>query len=186
MDTQLTTCTQCGALLPPEAAYCQQCGQSTAPAAPVSAPGWPAAPYHAAPPAAPYPARSKMDPTLRTVLIVVGATCGCLLLVVVIGIIASVALPAILSQRQSGKRELAQNALRAVVSAQFAYYANYGQYAGSLEELAPDYLDPALAEPAPDLAVSVTSAGQSFSATITSTDPPFTYTADESGQINGP
>jgi hypothetical protein len=187
MDSQMRTCVQCGALLAPDVAFCQQCGQAVAPvpAGPATPPQvWQPAPFGAAPPP-PAPARSGMDPGLRTVLIIIGVACGCVTLVAIIGIVSSIFIPLALKGRNQATQDTAQNTLRAVVTAEFAYYAVHGEYA-ELSALQPDYLDPALADPGQGMALELTSSGQSFRATISSTDPPFTYSADESGQISGP
>jgi len=85
-------------------------------------------------------------------------------------------------------REEARNTLRAVVSAQFAYYAEKGEYAATLDELIKpqQYIDPSWASGSLPHGITLTlkGSGQSFKATAACLDPPCTFTADETGEIH--
>lgn len=52
-----------------------------------------------------------------------------LIVIAIIGIIATIAIPILLKVRQGAIREKAQNSLRSVVTAEFAYYSKNGTYA---------------------------------------------------------
>jgi hypothetical protein len=117
--------------------------------------------------------------------------CGCLIVLAILGIVASIAIPILLSARVGALNEKARNALRSVVSAEAAYYAANARY-GSLRELttgpAP-YLDGSFQEGADlgqGLVLHVTAQDGSYAASVTVKDgrPPYhTFTADEGGMI---
>jgi type II secretory pathway pseudopilin PulG len=74
---------------------------------------------------------------------------GLVLLVIglpVWGILAAIAIPLLLTSRNSAVDEYARNTVRALGSAQFAYYAAHGNYAASLDQLAAEsFIDQSLA-----------------------------------------
>jgi len=212
MDSMAKFCGHCGAQLAAGAGFCHQCGTSAG-AVPESAGGAiftgpivdpllppqppPSPPGSLLPPplpggippayayGAPYQAqRAKSD--TRVLWIIIGVACGIPLLAI-IGIIASITLPIMLSSRQGDVREEARNALRTVVSAEFAYYASNGQYASTLAELSTAGMlsDPSFASGSlpHGISLTLTASGQSFTATATCTNPPCAFTTDESGEI---
>ena len=101
-----------------------------------------------------------------------------LIVIAIIGIIATIAIPLLLSARNNAINEKARNSLRTVVSAEAAYYAANGGY-GTLAELrAPGgtqtpYLDARFDNDPADL-------GQGISLSVTVVDPQ-NYTADANG-----
>lgn len=111
-----------------------------------------------------------------------------LIVIAIIGIIATIAIPILLTARQGAVREKARNSLRSLASAQFAYYAANGNYAGTLGALnAPTkYIDNTMALGAigQGITIAITAGGgQTFTATATSTNPAIVYTVDETGDI---
>ena len=58
-----------------------------------------------------------------------------LIVIAIIGIIATIAIPILLSARQNAIREKARNSLRSIVSAQAAFYSANGTYAADLATL---------------------------------------------------
>jgi prepilin-type N-terminal cleavage/methylation domain-containing protein len=64
-----------------------------------------------------------------------------LIVIAIIGIIATIAIPILLSARLGSLREKARNSCRAAVSAQFAYYAANGTYGAAAADLTPAFLD---------------------------------------------
>jgi type IV pilus assembly protein PilA len=115
-----------------------------------------------------------------------------LIVIAIIGIIATIAIPILLSARVGAVNEKARNSLRSLVTAQQAYYAANGQY-GSLAQLynggtAPSYIDQAMSTGniGSQVTIACTPNGQAFTATATAatgTTPYHTYTASESGLI---
>ncbi len=79
---------------------------------------------------------------------------GVLLLVVVVGIVAAISLPALLRARQSGNEVSAISSLRAIASAEITYAASCAQggYAVSLEDLAKPPVGGGASYISPDLA----------------------------------
>ena len=108
-----------------------------------------------------------------------------LIVIAIIGIIATIAIPILLSARQGAVREKAHNSLRAVVSAQFAYYAATGAYAANLAALQPTYIGPTAGTPGQGITITTTGAGQTFDGTAVAAGIPVTnsWTADETGEI---
>lgn len=108
-----------------------------------------------------------------------------LIVIAIIGIIATIAIPLLLSARNNAINEKARNSLRTVVSAEAAYYAATGRY-GSMAELnGGGYLDDRFAADPADL-------GQNISVTIDDNDQDYTasatgathdYDADQTGAI---
>lgn len=129
--------------------------------------------------------RTRSD--TKVIWIVIGVACGIPVVLMILGIVASIAIPTLLGARQSATREEARNALRTVVSAEFAYYAANGEYAASLSELSAAGMlnDPNIASGSlpHGISLTLTASGQGFTATATSADPPFTLTADETGAL---
>lgn len=109
-----------------------------------------------------------------------------LIVIAIIGIIATIAIPLLLSARNNAINEKARNSLRTVVSAQAAYYAANGAYAATLAALnGGGYLDGRFATDPADLgqgiSVSCTGTGQAYTAAATGAT--VNYTADETGEI---
>lgn len=118
-----------------------------------------------------------------------------LIVIAIIGIIATIAIPILLSTRQAAVREKARNSLRSVISAEFAYYARYGSYgtAAELEGGNDDAIVFMAAENFGDIGQGITvsitapaaddSGDQSFTAEAESTNPAITFTGTETGVI---
>lgn len=114
-----------------------------------------------------------------------------LIVIAIIGIIATIAIPILLSARRAAIDEKARNSCRAAVSAEFAYYAAVGNYADDTTvgppPFIPDYIDTRWA--AGDLGNGITctivgDGAQTFTVTVTNTAPGgHTYTGTESGEI---
>jgi prepilin-type N-terminal cleavage/methylation domain-containing protein len=115
-----------------------------------------------------------------------------LIVIAIIGIIATIAIPILLSARQNAIREKARNSLRTIVSAQAAYYAANGQYADDLTALnAPPnpqtpYIDAILATGTlPEMTFTCVGTGTGFTATaVTDSDAIDDYQTDETGVIS--
>jgi prepilin-type N-terminal cleavage/methylation domain-containing protein len=110
-----------------------------------------------------------------------------LIVIAIIGIIATIAIPILLSARQNAIREKARNSLRTIVSAEAAYYAANGEYAGNLGDLAAPvaYIDAALATGVlPEIHFTVAGGGVGFTATaVTDSAAIVDYETDETGEI---
>lgn len=114
-----------------------------------------------------------------------------LIVIAIIGIIATIAIPILLSARLASLKEKARNSCRAAISAQFGYYAKFGTYGADADALIPDFLDARWS--AGDLGNGITGTvvGDTDTFTITveypiaggATD---TYTGDETGAIDPP
>jgi prepilin-type N-terminal cleavage/methylation domain-containing protein len=114
-----------------------------------------------------------------------------LIVIAIIGIIATIAIPLLLSARDNAIQEKARNSVRTVVSAQAAYYAAIGAYGAGSDLVGGNYLDSrfdvADGAAAPlgngvTLTISVTGGGTGFTA-VTAGAPTTNYQADESGEI---
>jgi type IV pilus assembly protein PilA len=116
-----------------------------------------------------------------------------LIVIAIIGIIATIAIPILLSARVNAINEKARNSLRSLISGEAAYYAANGTY-GSLAELnAPPagqtkYIDDVMATGnlGPQITISVTPNDQTYTAQAQAgggNAPYHTYTTDESGAI---
>jgi len=114
-----------------------------------------------------------------------------LIVIAIIGIIATIAIPILLSARQGAVREKARNSLRSIVSAQAAFYAANGRYAADLPELnappAPQtaYIDAVLATGTlPEMTFTCAGDATGFTATAVtnSTNIP-DYSTDQTGVI---
>jgi prepilin-type N-terminal cleavage/methylation domain-containing protein len=94
-----------------------------------------------------------------------------LIVIAIIGIIATIAIPLLLSARNNAINEKARNSLRTVSSAEAAYYAANGKYgsAADLTGATPPFLDARFNAPG-DL-------GQNITVTINDSDQTYTATA---------
>ena len=115
-----------------------------------------------------------------------------LIVIAIIGVIATIAIPILLSARYASLREKARNSCRAAITAEFAYYAASGAYgdAAALTAAANPYLDARWAG-AGDLGNGITGtiANTASTFTITVTYPiagggTATYTGTETGAIS--
>ena len=111
-----------------------------------------------------------------------------LIVIAIIGIIATIAIPILLSTRQSAIQEKARNSLRSVVSAEFAYYSRHGTYTDlTTLNTAPEgpYVDADVASGTLDqgITIAVINADTSgFDASV-SIDGVLAFSADETGLI---
>lgn len=104
-----------------------------------------------------------------------------LIVIAVIGIIATIAIPLILSTRRSALNEKSRQAVRVVFSAQQAFYSRYG-YFGQFSELtldAPPFLDSRFTDLGADLGngiwVSVVTGDSGSSFEVTADNPQGTH-----------
>lgn len=122
-----------------------------------------------------------------------------LIVIAIIGIIATIAIPLLLSARINAINEKARNSLRSVVSAEAAFYSVNGRYGTPAEMIDPSALVPA--GQTPYLAANMTAGanlGQgiiftqvaaptattfSFSCGVPGGAPYVVYAADQTGQI---
>jgi prepilin-type N-terminal cleavage/methylation domain-containing protein len=110
-----------------------------------------------------------------------------LIVIAIIGIIATIAIPLLLSARNNAINEKARNSLRTVVSAEAAYYAANGTYGdfAALEGATPPFLDDRFSLNTLGQQIDITTApvdgGQTYTCTIAGAT--FTYTATENGAI---
>jgi type IV pilus assembly protein PilA len=114
-----------------------------------------------------------------------------LIVVAIIGIIATIAIPLLISVRRNALDEKARQSMRNVVSAEIAYYARFGHY-DTLDALAggdPVYLDQRFAsgtgilENSQTVTLTVVNNGQGFLATTTNPGGNHNYQANEDGNI---
>lgn len=108
-----------------------------------------------------------------------------LIVICIIGVIATIAIPVLLSSRDRAIDAKAQNSLRTVVSAEAAFYADWGHY-GSFNELeASGYIDSRFSADSLGNGISISTApvsgGQGFSCVIVGVTK--TFSASESGEI---
>jgi prepilin-type N-terminal cleavage/methylation domain-containing protein len=116
-----------------------------------------------------------------------------LIVIAIIGIIATIAIPILLSARVNAINEKARNSLRSLVSAEAAYYAANGEYADLPTLAAPGnnqtpYVDTRMAggDLGQGIAITVTANGQTYDAKAEANAgaaPYRTYTADQTGNI---
>ncbi len=110
-----------------------------------------------------------------------------LIVIAIIGIIATIAIPLLLSARNNAINEKARNSLRTVISAEAAYYAQVGTYGdfAALEGATPPFLDDRFSTDTLGNQIAITAApadgGQTYTCTIEGAT--FAYTATESGAI---
>jgi type IV pilus assembly protein PilA len=108
-----------------------------------------------------------------------------LIVIAIIGIIATIAIPLLLSARNNAINEKARNSLRSVISAEAAYYAATGAYgdATDLTGATPPYLDSRFnaGDLGQGVTVTITAAGQTYTADATGAT--FDYAADQTGEI---
>jgi type II secretory pathway pseudopilin PulG len=128
-----------------------------------------------------------VDRTNRTAIIIIGIACGCIVILVAIGIISAISIPILLSAREGAVNEKARNAARTVLTAEFAYYSANKRYA-TLQELSQGrYLDERYAHDPVDLGNGVTATltlkpdDAGFQVEVTGKDS--SYVGDESGEI---
>jgi type IV pilus assembly protein PilA len=116
-----------------------------------------------------------------------------LIVIAIIGIIATIAIPILLSARVNAINEKARNSLRSLVSAEAAYYAANGSYTDLATLNAPPagqtkYIDDVMVTGnlGPQITIDVTPNDQTYVAHCIAgggAAPYHTYTADESGAI---
>ncbi len=115
-----------------------------------------------------------------------------LIVVAIIGIIGTTAIPLILAARQRSLDAKAHNSLRNVISAQQSFYAANSRF-GSLDELAtsdPPYLDERFTSGSGELGNSISieltliDGGEGFDALAINPQGSCDFSADESMQIN--
>ncbi len=115
-----------------------------------------------------------------------------LIVIAIIGIIATIAIPILLGARRNAIREKARNSLRSLISAEQAYYAANGSYtdlAGLAAPPAPQapYIDGQTAggNLGPEITIAVTGFTVStFDVSCTTVDVDIPdFTADETGEI---
>lgn len=112
-----------------------------------------------------------------------------LIVIAIIGIIATIAIPLLLSARNNAINEKARNGLRTVISAEAAYFAQFGAY-GTLAELGSNgYVDDRIAAGGgaangdPHVTYAVTNpTATGYGATATATTG-YVYSSDETGEI---
>ncbi len=108
-----------------------------------------------------------------------------LIVIAIIGIIATIAIPLLLSARNNAINEKARNSLRTVISAEAAYYAANGAYGDMAALNGGGYLDDRFAADPADLGqgitVTITANAQDYTASASGAT--HNYDADESGAI---
>lgn len=108
-----------------------------------------------------------------------------LIVIAIIGIIATIAIPLLLSARQNAINEKARNSLRTAVSAEAAYYAQNGSYGAFADLEAGDYIDERYDANTLgngiDITVAPAGGGQTYTCTIEGATR--SYTATEDGMI---
>jgi prepilin-type N-terminal cleavage/methylation domain-containing protein len=108
-----------------------------------------------------------------------------LIVIAIIGIIATIAIPLLLSARNNAINEKARNSLRTVVSAEAAYYAAIGNYGSFANLEAGNYIDPRFATNdlgnSIDISAAPADGGQDYTCTIDGATE--SYTATENGEI---
>ncbi len=111
-----------------------------------------------------------------------------LIVIAIIGIIATIAIPILLKVRQGAIREKARNTLRSVVTAEFAYYSKNGAYADFADLVTAGYIADFVAADNQDITLTVTGDATGFDAEADCAtqvdDTPNVFTADETGAIS--
>ena len=115
-----------------------------------------------------------------------------LIVIAIIGIIATVAIPLLLVSRQLSLDEKARQSVRIVLSAEQSYYASHGEY-GTLGQLAnsdPPYIDErfgggsGIMGNAMVIDLVITDGGDGFEVTASNPGGTMDFTADETMTIN--
>ena len=105
-----------------------------------------------------------------------------LIVIAIIGIIATIAIPLLLSARNNAVDEKARNSLRSVVSAEAAYYAANGSYGDFAALEAGNYIDARFAANNLGQGINISAApaadGQTFTCTIAGANNAYTGTED--------
>lgn len=105
-----------------------------------------------------------------------------LIVIAIIGIIATIAIPLLLSARNAAIDEKARNSLRTVVSAEAAYYAQNGDYGSFAELEAGNFIDGRFALNNLGNGIDITAApvadGQDYTCTIAGVNNSYTATSD--------
>lgn len=108
-----------------------------------------------------------------------------LIVITIIGVIATIAIPVLMATRDRAIDAKAQNSLRTVASAESAFYADWGHYGDFSELEASGYIDPRFDANSLGNGIFITSTpvsgGQGFTCVITGATK--TFTTDESGEI---
>jgi type II secretory pathway pseudopilin PulG len=181
-------CNKCGSEVPNGSRFCPGCGAGVASG---PAPQQPYSPND-------YSARTTYNPQLAPVKkgmpvwgwLLIG--CGVLLIIPVIGMIAAISVPTLISTRDAAMESFATGVLATVRSSQAAYYAKNEKY-GDLKALADDgYLDSRFTgnnitdfDGRAGVNISFTTSGKTYKCTIEVPNVG-TLTLEESGEINGP
>jgi prepilin-type N-terminal cleavage/methylation domain-containing protein len=114
-----------------------------------------------------------------------------LIVVAIIAIIATIAIPILLSARKNSLDEKARQCIRNVISAEQAYYANFGTF-GDLNVLAaanPPYLDQRFSSGIGVMGnsmlvtLTVSGTGQQFTVLVSNPGGNFNFQGDETGLI---
>lgn len=114
-----------------------------------------------------------------------------LIVIAVIGVIATIAIPILMETRRNSLDEKARQCLRSVLSAQAAFFASEGRY-GDLDEMAsadPPYLDQRYVSGVGvmghslEINLELVNGGAGFVATTDNPAGHFDYTADEGMDI---
>ena len=111
-----------------------------------------------------------------------------LIVVAIIGIIAAIAVPTLLSTRGAAAQNIAKATLRQLVSAEGAYYARNNAYGTWAQLIAAGFVDGRFVSPFTESAVtytevSVTADAFTFTAQLAANLGGQTYTVTESGRI---
>lgn len=114
-----------------------------------------------------------------------------LIVVAIISIIATIAIPILLSARKNAMDEKARQSIRNVISAEQAYYARFGTYApvNILAASDPPFLDQRFSSGIGVIGnsmlvnVLVAAGGQEFTATVSNPGGNFNFQGDETGLV---
>jgi prepilin-type N-terminal cleavage/methylation domain-containing protein len=115
-----------------------------------------------------------------------------LIVVAIIGIVATIAIPILLTSRKNALDQKARQSVRNIISAETAYYSRYGSY-GQLATLAnsdPAYLDSRFNSGVPDLGngmlvnLSLSGTGQEFTVTVSNPGGNHNYSGNHTGLIS--
>jgi type IV pilus assembly protein PilA len=111
-----------------------------------------------------------------------------LIVVAIIGIIAAIAVPTLISSRGAAAQNIAKATLRQLVSAEGAYYSRNNAYGTWAQMMAAGYIDGRFVSPFTEGAVTYTETAVSadaftFTAQLAANLGGQTYTVNESGRI---